>query len=129
MAKLYYESDADPSLIQGRKVAIIGYGSQGHAHALNLAESGVDVRVGLRAGSASTQKAYDTATCLCRFLLEGHHQVHDLAGLGTAIQQVSHLDEGCLAACPVVLFVDKAGALEDADEVVEVAVNITNGDQ
>jgi ketol-acid reductoisomerase len=57
MAKLYYESDADPSLIQGRKVAVIGYGSQGHAHALNLAESGVDVRVGLRAGSASTQKA------------------------------------------------------------------------
>jgi ketol-acid reductoisomerase len=57
MAKLYYESDADPSLIQGRKVAVIGYGSQGHAHALNLAESGVDVRVGLRAGSASTPKA------------------------------------------------------------------------
>jgi ketol-acid reductoisomerase len=57
MAKLYYESDADASLIQGRKVAVIGYGSQGHAHALNLAESGVDVRVGLRSGSASTQKA------------------------------------------------------------------------
>jgi ketol-acid reductoisomerase len=57
MAKLYYESDADASLIQGRKVAVIGYGSQGHAHALNLAESGVDVRVGLRPGSASTQKA------------------------------------------------------------------------
>ncbi len=57
MAKLYYESDADPALIQGRKVAIIGYGSQGHAHALNLAESGVDVRVGLRAGSASAKKA------------------------------------------------------------------------
>ena len=57
MAKLYYESDADGSLIQGRKVAVIGYGSQGHAHALNLAESGVDVRVGLRAGSSSQQKA------------------------------------------------------------------------
>jgi ketol-acid reductoisomerase len=57
MAKLYYEADADASLIQGRKVAIIGYGSQGHAHALNLAESGVDVRVGLRPGSGSTQKA------------------------------------------------------------------------
>ena len=48
MATLYYEKDADPSLIGGRKVAIIGYGSQGHAHALNLSESGVDVRVGLR---------------------------------------------------------------------------------
>src|ERR1700749_2897172 len=59
MATLYYESDADPSLIQGRKVAIMGYGSQGHAHALNLAESGVDVRVGLRAGSSSSQKAED----------------------------------------------------------------------
>ena len=54
MATLYYETDADPSLIAGRKVAIIGYGSQGHAHALNLSESGVDVRVGLREGSAST---------------------------------------------------------------------------
>src|SRR5580700_11468673 len=57
MAKLYYESDADASLIQGRKVAIMGYGSQGHAHALNLAESGVDVRVGLRPGSSSKEKA------------------------------------------------------------------------
>ena len=57
MATLYYESDADPSLLQGRKVAILGYGSQGHAHALNLSESGVDVRVGLRDGSSSSAKA------------------------------------------------------------------------
>ncbi|MGH9047466.1 MAG: ketol-acid reductoisomerase, partial [Acidimicrobiales bacterium] len=57
MATLYYESDADPSLLQGRKVAILGYGSQGHAHALNLSESGVDVRVGLREGSSSRVKA------------------------------------------------------------------------
>jgi ketol-acid reductoisomerase len=57
MATLYYESDADPSLLQGRKVAILGYGSQGHAHALNLSESGVDVRVGLRPGSSSRLKA------------------------------------------------------------------------
>ena len=57
MATLYYESDADPSLLQGRKVAILGYGSQGHAHALNLSESGVDVRVGLRPGSSSRAKA------------------------------------------------------------------------
>src|SRR5436305_10591321 len=56
-AKVYYEADADRSLIQGRKVAIIGYGSQGHAHALNLRDSGVDVRVGLRDGSASKAKA------------------------------------------------------------------------
>jgi len=59
MATLYYESDADPSLIQGRKVAVLGYGSQGHAHALNLSESGVDVRVGLRAGSSSVAKAQE----------------------------------------------------------------------
>src|SRR6202453_1703999 len=57
MATLYYESDADPSLIAGRKVAILGYGSQGHAHALNLLESGVDVRVALREGSGSRRKA------------------------------------------------------------------------
>ncbi len=57
MATLYYEKDADPSLIGNRKVAVIGYGSQGHAHALNLSESGVDVRVGLREGSSSKQKA------------------------------------------------------------------------
>ena len=57
MATLYYESDADPTLIAGRKVAILGYGSQGHAHSLNLLESGVDVRVGLRERSSSRRKA------------------------------------------------------------------------
>jgi ketol-acid reductoisomerase len=56
-AKLYYEADTDPSIIKGRKVAIIGYGSQGHAHALNLKESGVQVVVGLREGSKSAAKA------------------------------------------------------------------------
>ncbi|MER3452698.1 MAG: ketol-acid reductoisomerase, partial [Acidimicrobiia bacterium] len=57
MATVYYEKDADPGIIAGRRVAIIGYGSQGHAHALNLRDSGVDVRVGLREGSASRPKA------------------------------------------------------------------------
>jgi len=57
MATIYYEHDADPSVITSRKVAIIGYGSQGHAHALNLRDSGVDVRVGLRPGSSSRAKA------------------------------------------------------------------------
>ena len=56
-ANVYYEKDADPGIIAGRKVAIIGYGSQGHAHALNLKDSGVDVRVGLRGGSSSKAKA------------------------------------------------------------------------
>ena len=51
--------DVDPSVIQGKKVAIIGYGSQGHAHALNLLDSGVDVRVGLREGSKSAQTAQE----------------------------------------------------------------------
>jgi len=57
MANIYYEADVDRSLIADRKVAILGYGSQGHAHALNLKESGVDVRVGLRDGSSSAAKA------------------------------------------------------------------------
>ena len=57
MAELFYDDDADLSIISGRKVAIIGYGSQGHAHALNLRDSGVDVRVGLREDSPSRAKA------------------------------------------------------------------------
>jgi ketol-acid reductoisomerase len=56
-ATVYYDRDADTSLIADRKVAILGYGSQGHAHALNLKDSGVDVRVGLREGSSSRAKA------------------------------------------------------------------------
>ncbi|OAU96013.1 ketol-acid reductoisomerase [Moraxella catarrhalis] len=54
---IYYDKDCDLSIIQSKKVAIIGYGSQGHAHALNLKDSGVDVTVGLRQGSASWKKA------------------------------------------------------------------------
>src|ERR1700732_3560086 len=57
MANLYYDKDADLTLIQSKKVAIIGYGSQGHAHALNLRDSGVSVMVGLPDGSASRAKA------------------------------------------------------------------------
>jgi ketol-acid reductoisomerase len=57
MAQIYYESDCDIELIRARKVAIIGYGSQGHAHALNLHDSGVDVRVGLRTTSKSWEVA------------------------------------------------------------------------
>ncbi len=57
MAEMYYDADADLSAISSRKVAVIGYGSQGHAHALNLRDSGVDVRVGLPEGSRSRAKA------------------------------------------------------------------------
>jgi ketol-acid reductoisomerase len=56
---IYYDDDADLSIIQGRKVAVIGYGSQGHAHSLSLRDSGVDVRVGLPEGSKSRAKAAD----------------------------------------------------------------------
>ena len=57
--EIYYDDDADLSIIQGRKVAVLGYGSQGHAHALSLHDSGVDVRVGLPEGSKSRDKAED----------------------------------------------------------------------
>ena len=55
--EIFYDEDADLSLIQGKKVAVIGYGSQGHAHSLSLRDSGVDVRVGLKEGSSSRAKA------------------------------------------------------------------------
>ena len=54
---MFYDDDADLSLIQGKNVAVIGYGSQGHAHALSLRDSGVDVRIGLQPGSKSREKA------------------------------------------------------------------------
>ncbi|MEI2730087.1 MAG: ketol-acid reductoisomerase [Candidatus Nanopelagicales bacterium] len=57
VAELFYDADADLSIIRGRKVAVLGYGSQGHAHALSLRDSGVDVRVGLAEGSRSRAKA------------------------------------------------------------------------
>ncbi|PID55396.1 MAG: ketol-acid reductoisomerase [Micrococcales bacterium] len=57
MAEMFYDDDADLAVIAGRTVAVLGYGSQGHAHALNLRDSGVDVRVGLKEGSASRAKA------------------------------------------------------------------------
>ncbi|HPE16748.1 MAG TPA: NAD(P)-binding domain-containing protein, partial [Oscillospiraceae bacterium] len=60
MAKMYYEKDCNLSDLKGKKIAIIGYGSQGHAHALNLHDSGCDVTVGLRKGSrnwAAAEKA------------------------------------------------------------------------
>ncbi|MEI7654240.1 MAG: ketol-acid reductoisomerase [Actinomycetota bacterium] len=57
MTTMYYEKDAHPELLQGKKIAVLGYGSQGHAHALNLKDSGFDVVVGLRLESSSVEKA------------------------------------------------------------------------
>ncbi|WP_411720492.1 ketol-acid reductoisomerase [Mycetocola sp.] len=57
MSEIFYDADADISIIQGKKVAVVGYGSQGHAHALNLRDSGVDVVIGLKEGSKSIAKA------------------------------------------------------------------------
>ena len=101
MAKLYYESDADASLIQGRKVAIIGYGSQGHAHALNLAESGVDVRVGLRAGvDVEDQGRGGRAARPARGRGRGRGRPrHDAAarhraGVGVRVRHRTHLRQG-----------------------------------
>ena len=54
--EMFYDDDADLSIIQGRKVGVIGYGSQGHAHSLSLRDSGVEVRVGLKEGSKSRAK-------------------------------------------------------------------------
>ena len=59
MATMYYEKDANPEVLKGHPIAIIGFGSQGHAHAMNLQDSGFDVRVGLREGSSSWAKAED----------------------------------------------------------------------
>jgi ketol-acid reductoisomerase len=59
VAEMFYDDDADLSVIQGRNVAVLGYGSQGHAHALSLRDSGVDVRIGLPEGSKSRAKAAD----------------------------------------------------------------------
>ena len=59
MTEIFYDADADLSIIQSKKVAIVGYGSQGHAHALNLRDSGVEVVVALKEGSKSIQKATD----------------------------------------------------------------------
>ena len=65
-AKIYYQEDCNLSLLEGQKIAIIGYGSQGHAHALNLRESGCDVIIGLYEGSRSWKKAEES---VCRELI------------------------------------------------------------
>ena len=65
-AQIWYENDGDLSVLEGKKVAIIGYGSQGHAHALNLRDSGVDVVVGLRPTSKSVDFAKEQGLTIIR---------------------------------------------------------------
>ena len=57
MATIYYEKDTDPGVLSDQKIAVLGFGSQGHAHSQNLKDSGLDVRVGLRPGSPSRRTA------------------------------------------------------------------------
>ena len=91
MAVIYYDKDADLAPIRARKVAIIGYGSQGHAHALNLRDSGVDVRVGLPAASRSAAKARAAglrAVSIPEAAAEGrrHHDARPRHDAGRALQ-------------------------------------------
>ena len=65
MAKVYYDKDADLGLLKNKTVAVIGFGSQGHAHALNLKDSGVNVIVGLAAGSKSIEKGKQNTDQKC----------------------------------------------------------------
>jgi ketol-acid reductoisomerase len=83
-AKIYYDQDADLSLLRGKKIAIIGYGSQGHAHALNLKDSGQDVVVGLYKGSKSWPKAEKEGSGCDggRGLADGGHRHGPPAGPG-----------------------------------------------
>ena len=75
MAQMFYDDDADLSVIQGKNVAVLGYGSQGHAHALSLRDSGVDVRVGLPEGSKSRAKAEAALRLRDEFLLIAAHEL------------------------------------------------------
>src|SRR4029077_15755198 len=75
-----------------------------------------------------TQQAYYPAACLWRFFFQRHHQVHYVAWLWAAIQEIPDLDERCFAACPMVLLVYKTGAQQNGNEVVKGIVYIGDGD-
>ena len=89
-AEIFYDDDADLSIIQGRKVAVLGYGSQGHAHALSLRDSGVDVRIGLPEGSRSRAKAEEAGL---RFaVVRGPQQVQRLLSLTGVSDRLTLVD-------------------------------------
>ena len=86
MATVYYDKDADLGLLQGKKIAIIGYGSQGHAHALNLKDSGCDVRVGLYAGSRSWKAAEEAGLRVLPTVVRIHLAGDNVTGARQALQ-------------------------------------------
>jgi ketol-acid reductoisomerase len=92
MTTIFYEKDADAGLVQGRRVAVMGYGSQGHAHALNLRDSGIDVRVGLREGSSSRAKA-EAAGLVVRSLAEAAAEADVVMMLLPDTEQKAAYDE------------------------------------
>jgi len=109
MATIYYDRDADLSLIRAKKVAVLGYGSQGHAHALNLRDSGVTVRVGLQAGSKSKAAAEkeETAFTAPVSLLMGQHvaltMIHE-EGLANVFARHKRNGEALRAGCEALGF-------------------------
>ena len=117
MAQLFYDSDADLGLLNGKTVAIIGYGSQGHAHALNLKDSGVNVVVGLYEGSRSADKAKadaDKAKAALKVALEKAKA--DAEKLAAAEAKAEEVVAAAPAAEPVP---EPIEAAEAAVEVVE----------
>ena len=98
--KVYYDKDADLSLIKGKKVTIVGYGSQGHAHAQNLKDSGVKVTVGLRKGGASWDKAKKAGLKIDQLLTvseSGIYTGEDLKRLSRAGAQAFLIGESLVA--------------------------------
>lgn len=93
--KIYHEKDADPTLVKGKKIAVIGYGSQGHAHALNLHDSGCDVRVGLREGSTSWELAQKAGLRVTT--IEEAAQEANLIMILIPDEQQSKIYESCIA--------------------------------
>ena len=91
MAEMFYDDDADLALIQGKNVAVIGYGSQGHAHALSLRDSGVDVRVGLQPGSKSREKAEAEVSgqAITRFRAKAADVARSFGYAGYSIREVT----------------------------------------
>src|ERR1700752_3197496 len=86
MATIYFEQDTDAGALAGERIGVLGFGSQGHAHALNLRDSGFDVRVGLRAGSASRQPAQEAGLRV----LETAEAVREADGVMVLLPDTTH---------------------------------------